>query len=86
MDLSRAGRDAEDDVLGVPQLPTMLLCAPCISDARTAELLHQPPQEIHPAATIMSGTAICDVPGRHRITVNTPGSSLLIAQPGMPLN
>lgn len=62
----------------------VLMCAPCISDARTAELLHQPPQEIHPAATIMQGTAICDVPGRHRITVQTPGSSLIIPQNGMP--
>lgn len=81
---------AETPDAPVETAPTLRLpglwCAPCISEARIAEMLHQPPQPIHPAATIMQGAAICDVPGRHRMTVQTPGSSLLIAQPGMPLN
>lgn len=62
----------------------VLLCGPCISDARTAELLNRPPEEIHPAVTVLGGTAICDRPGRHRINVQLPGSTLIIPQNGMP--
>ena len=64
-------------------VPHPLWCGPCIVEARTAELVRQQPPPIHPAVTIMNGTAICDVEGRHRILVQTPGSSIVVAQPGL---
>lgn len=65
-------------------------CAACIQDARNAEAAGQPIPEIHPAATVINGNAICDAEGRHRIV--TPqqamaqqASGLLIPQAGAQL-